>query len=80
MHTFLTILACVLVPQPFLWLAFRAGYQLGHAKGAELEEANLDMENTINAISDPDDYEIGGEKTVETCRRLATECGERNHL
>ena len=40
----------------------------------------LDLSNTVNAIADPDDYEAGGEKTAETCRRLAAECIERNNL
>jgi|WetSurSiteA1Bulk_404760.scaffolds.fasta_scaffold261683_2 hypothetical protein len=45
-----------------------------------LESKNLDLENTILALADPDDYETGGEKTAETCRRLAAECIERNGL
>ncbi len=40
----------------------------------------LDMENTINAIADPDDYETGVEKTAETCRRIAAECVVRFNL
>ena len=40
----------------------------------------LDIQNTIIAIADPTDYETGGEKTVETCRQIAFECIERNHL
>lgn len=40
----------------------------------------LDLENTVSAIADPDDYEAGGEKTAETCRRLASECMARNDL
>lgn len=40
----------------------------------------LDLQNTIGAIADPTDYETGGEKTVETCQRLASECMARNNL
>ena len=40
----------------------------------------LDLSNTVNAVADPDDFESGGEKTAETCRRIAADCAERNHL
>lgn len=45
-----------------------------------LDALLLDLSNTLTAIADPDDYEAGGEKTAETCRRLAAECVALNDL
>lgn len=46
-----------------------------------LEDAIHDMENTLGAIADPDDYEKPHtEKTVELCRKLAADCMARLNL
>lgn len=51
------------------------------AKINKEREDRLDMENTLAAIADPDDYEMPGrEKTAELCRQLAAACMARLNL
>jgi hypothetical protein len=38
------------------------------------------MENTLNAIADPDDYETGGLKSLAFVQALAAACIFRNNL
>ena len=50
------------------------------ARVAELNDRIIDLENTVNAIADPWDYETGLEKTAESCRAIATDCVSRLNL
>ena len=50
------------------------------ARVAEMDCRIIDLENTVNAIADPWDYETGLEKTAESCRAIATDCVARLNL
>lgn len=45
-----------------------------------VDDAALDLANTINAIADPEDYETGTTKTAKDMRELAVVCISRNGL